>query len=132
MEETEIGPNNRNPEEAPTQGPVQEPVLEEEPIGNENLEAGLPTTRGPGRPKKIFSGRPGRPRKQYQMVIDNQDEDIEVDEEAQNNEDLQIDENIPVEEDNNGDEQQLSDEENEEWHDGPDGVRWKDADGNLE
>ena len=69
VEETEIGPNNRNPEKAPTQGPVQGPVLEEEPIGNENLGAGLPTRRGPGRPKKIFSGRLGRPRKQYQMVI---------------------------------------------------------------
>lgn len=40
--------------------------------------------------RKILSGRPGRPRKKYQSLIDHRVEDVKVDVEAVNNEDFRI------------------------------------------
>ena len=95
---TEIGQSCPNPEEIPVQEHVQNSILEDEPEDKDKENRGMDhlAKRATGRPRKILTGRPGRHKKQYQVATNGRNEDIEIDEEAQNFENIQINDNLPV------------------------------------
>ena len=115
--ETEIGPSVNLDLEHPNN--VKNDNLIDEPLENVNRDDNVDLKRGPGRPRKVYTGKAGRPAKQYNFI--------------------RIDQSI-----NSQDEAAPSDEENESWHEaefamnsmeipfkeaivGPDQDEWKNA-----
>lgn len=131
ISETVIGLNHRNE--------VVETV-------HEPIPAAIPITRGRGRPKRVMTGKRGRPRKRHRCQAPNTNIESypKINEENRHNENLQIGENLASDEKHDLPEQQPKQDDNEEWHNaelamsaseiplskatsGPDSVEWMDA-----
>ena len=147
---TEIGGNQTDPEEEvqaqeilrETNASSGPPIISTRDCSldtEDDVNEAVATKRGPGRPRKVKTGKPGRPTKQYNMVADERSRDMQPDgrttvyESVQTSE-SQHDANVDVQ----------SAEDDVEWHDaeiamsaseinfsqaisGPDSEDWKDA-----